>query len=295
MELRQLRYFVAVAEELHFTRAAARLGIAQPPLSQQIRGLEREIGVQLFHRTKRRVELTEAGRVLLQGARRVLAEAERAEEDASRAARGEVGHLAIGFVGTAAVDVLPRVIRDYRNRFPDVRLTLHQLPTEQQVTRLRSGEIQVGFVRLPVADASLSVDTVLREAVLAVVPEDHRLAELGEIELRELADERFILFPRSFGPGLHDRIVRLCNAAGFSPRIDQEAVEMHTIAGLVAAGLGVSLVPESTRKLRQEGVRYLDLGGTKPIWELAVARRRSDESALVGHFVEAARNCALDM
>lgn len=295
MELRQLRYFVAVAEELHFTRAAARLGIAQPPLSQQIRGLEREIGVQLFHRTKRRVELTEAGRVLLQGARRVLAEAERAEEEASRAARGEVGHLAIGFVGTAAVDVLPRVIRDYRNRFPDVRLTLHQLPTEQQVTRLRSGEIQVGFVRLPVADASLSVDTVLREAVLAVVPEDHRLAELGEIELRELADERFILFPRSFGPGLHDRIVRLCNAAGFSPRIDQEAVEMHTIAGLVAAGLGVSLVPESTRKLRQEGARYLDLSGTEPIWELAVARRRSDESALVGHFVEAARNCALDM
>src|SRR5690606_3391012 len=138
-----------------------------------------------------------------------------------------------------------------------VRLTLHQLPTEQQVTRLRSGEIQVGFVRLPVADASLSVDTVLREAVLAVVPEDHRLAELGAVELRELADERFILFPRSFGPGVHDRIVRLGKAAGFSPRIDQEAVEMHPIAGLVAAGLGVALVPESTRKLRQEGVRYL--------------------------------------
>ncbi len=288
VELRQLRYFVAVAEELHFTRAAKRLGMAQPPLSQQIRGLERELGVELFRRTKRHVELTEAGRAFLDGARRTLREAERAEADAARAARGEVGHLAIGFVGTAAVDVLPRVIRGYRHRFPDVRLSLHQHTTAEQVDLLRAGTIQVGFVRLPVHDASLVLDTVAREAVLAVVPEDHPLAGRGEIELGELAGDRFILFPRPLGPGSHDRIMRMCNAAGFEPRIDQEAVEMHTIAGLVAAGLGVSLVPESTRKLRQDGVRYLGLRGVEPIWELGIARRADGDSILVRDLVEAA-------
>jgi DNA-binding transcriptional LysR family regulator len=295
MELRHLRYFVAVAEELHFTRAAERLGMAQPPLSQQIRGLERELGVQLFRRTKRKVELTEVGRVFLEGARRVIREAERAAGDAERAARGEIGHLEIGFVGTAAVEALPGILRRYRERFPDVRLGLHQHSTTEQVSMLRAGAIHIGLVRQPVRDAALAVETVAREATLAVVPEDHRLADRDQIDLGELADERFILFPRALGPGPHDLIVGLCNLAGFTPRIDQEAVEMHTITGLVAAGLGVSLVPESTRQLRRDGVRYLALRGTAPIWELAVARRRNEESALIDHFVDAARGLVGDV
>ena len=188
----------------------------------------------------------------------------------------------------AAVDVLPRVIRDYRERYPAVRLSLHQHTTAEQVEMLRAARIQVGFLRLPVHDAALAVDTVEREAVLAVVPEDHPLAGRDEIEVRELAEDRFILFPRSLGPGSHDRIMRLCNAAGFEPRIDQEAVEMHTIAGLVAAGLGVSLVPESTRRLRRDGVRYLDLRRVEPIWEMAIARRRDNDSALVRELVKVA-------
>ncbi|HYH11959.1 MAG TPA: LysR family transcriptional regulator, partial [Thermomicrobiales bacterium] len=271
VELRQLRYFVAVAEELHFTRAAERLGMAQPPLSQQIRGLERELGVELFRRTKRRVELTEPGRVLLDSARRTLAEAATTVHDVQRAARGEVGRLAVGFVGAAVADVLPRILRHYTDGFPDVELDLRQCSTAEQVDRLRDGALHVGFLRPPIHEPALETQVVARERLLVVVPVRHRLAKRESVDLRELAGERFILFPRSQGPGSHDRIIRLCHEAGFVPEIGQEAVEMQTIVGLVAARLGVSIVPDSVRHLRTEGVRYLPLEGRTPTWDLAVA------------------------
>lgn len=292
VELRQLRYFVAVAEELHFTRAAARLGMAQPPLSQQIRVLERELGVELFRRANRRIELTEPGRVLLDGARRAIAEAERAVHDTRRAARGEVGRLSIGFVGAAVADILPRILRDYTGRYPDVVLDLHQCSTAEQVERLRSGSLHVGLLRPPVVEGAITTEVILRERLLVAVPATHRLADRDAVQLREIAREAFILFPRAQGPGSHDRILRLCHEAGFVPEIVQEAVEMQTIAGLVAAGLGVSIVPESVRLLRGDGVRYLPIAGEVPTWDLAVACRREDDSPLLHGFLSVARSHA---
>ncbi len=288
IELRQLRYFVVVAEELHFTRAAARIGMAQPPLSQQIQKLERELGVQLFRRSRRKVELTAAGEVFLDGARRALGAAGRAVDDARRAGRGEIGRLAIGFVGSAVVEVLPEIVGQYHARYPDVELVLRQQSTAKQVDMLLRGELQAGLVRPPVHDPTIVTETVLRERLVVALPETHRLAERDVIDLADLARESFILFPRSHGPGSHDRIVRMCLDAGFSPRIGQEAVEMHVIAGLVAAGLGVSIVPASVRWLRREGVRYLPIAGETPTWELAVACRRGEASPLVRDFLAVA-------
>ena len=292
VELRQLRYFVAVAEELHFTRAAERLGMAQPPLSQQIKAIERELGVELFRRTKRRVELTEPGRVLLDGARRTIDEATRAVHDTKRAARGEVGRLSVGFVGAAVASVLPRILRVHTSRFPDVVLDLYQCSTAEQVERLRDGRLHVGFLRPPIQEPKLVTEVTAREQFLVVVSHDHRLADRDAVDLGELASERFILFPRSQGPGSHDRITRICHEAGFAPEIVQEAVEMQTIAGLVAAGLGVSIVPESVRHLRKEGVRYLPIKGITPTWDLALAFRREDDSPILRAFLDVARSCS---
>lgn len=290
VELRQLRYFVAVAEELHFTRAAERLGMAQPPLSQQIKAIERELGVELFRRTKRRVELTEPGRVLLDGARRTLDEASRAVLDTHRAARGEVGRLSVGFVGAAVAAVLPDILRTHTSRFPDVVLDLHQCSTAEQVERLRGGRLHVGFLRPPIQEPALVTEVIARERLLVAVSRDHRLADRDAVEPGELASDPFILFPRSHGPGSHDRITRICHEAGFAPEIVQEAVEMQTIAGLVAAGLGVSIVPESVRYLRTEGVRYLPVRGITPTWDLAMAFRRDDDSPILRAFLDVARS-----
>lgn len=292
VELRQLRYFVAVAEELHFTRAAARLGMAQPPLSQQIKAIERELGVELFRRTKRRVELTEPGRVLLEGARRTIDEATRAVHDTQRAARGEVGRLSVGFVGAAVASVLPRILHIHASRFPDVVLDLHQCSTAEQVERLRDGRLHVGFLRPPIQESTLVTEVIARERLLVVVSHDHPLADRDAVDLGELASESFILFPRSQGPGSHDRITRICHEAGFVPEIVQEAVEMQTIAGLVSAGLGVSIVPESVRHLRTEGVCYLPIKGITPTWDLAVAFRQKDDSPILRAFLDVARSCS---
>lgn len=289
VELRQLRYFVAVAEELHFTRAAERLRMAQPPLSQQIRRLEAELNVRLFVRTKRKVELTGEGRVLLEGARRTIEEADRALYDVRRAASGEIGRLTVGFVGSATYALLPEVLRGYRERFPDVELVLRQITTAEQVELLNSGTIQVGFLRPPIDDPAIATETVSREPLLVALPDTHPLAARATIELHALAGEPFILFPRRLGQGVFDQIVHLCQAAGFSPRIEQEAVEMHTITGLVAAGLGVSLVPSSVQHLRSDGIVYRPIAGEQPTWEMAVAWQRHDQSSLTRGFVSIVR------
>lgn len=203
LELRHLRYFVTVAEELHFGRAAARLRVAQPPLSQQIRRLERELGVTLFHRSTRRVQLTDAGKILLDEAKRVLAGAAHAVHVVQRAARGESGTLNVGFAASVMFMELPAIIRRFRERFPDVELKLRELPTVPQLARLRSGELDIGFVRQPDPDPLLHMETVMREPLLIAVSKSHPLASRAKVPLEDLKHEEFVMFPREVATGLH--------------------------------------------------------------------------------------------
>jgi len=286
MELRHFRYFVALAEELHFGRAAARLHIVQPALSKQISGLEGELGVRLFERTKRQVRLTEPGEVFLEESRRVLGDVEAAVESVRRAARGEIGRLGIGFIGPATYSILPDMLKAYRERFPGVALDLHEWTTAEQVKRLHEGSIQVGFVRLPVDDDGLVLETVLGEPVVVVLPGDHPLAGLESVPLEALSKEPFVLIPRRREPGLHDHYVSLCRKAGFSPRVVQEANRINTIVGLVAAGMGVSFAPASVRRLQRPGVAYRPLRDPSPALEMAVARLRRDPPPVLRSFLE---------
>jgi DNA-binding transcriptional LysR family regulator len=258
-DLRRLRYFVAVAEELHFGRAARRLNVSQPPLSVQIRTLEREVGTPLLIRTQRRVELTEAGRVLLDEARRLLGQAEAAVIHARRAAQGTVGRLAIGFVSTVDYSILPPLVRRFRQKHPGIALKLLELTGDRQQMLLQSGELDLGLSILPSPGPALMRRPVFREPLIAAVPASHALAGRRRTSLRSLAAEPFIQFPRELAPGLYDLAIAACQKAGFTPHLAQEAIQMQTILGLVAAGLGVALVPHCMSKLQRPDVRYLAL------------------------------------
>jgi DNA-binding transcriptional LysR family regulator len=288
MELRHLRYFIAVAEELHFGRAAARVQIAQPPLSQQVRQLEHELGVQLFNRTRRRVELTPAGRAFLEHARQILAQTERAKRIAQRAGRGEIGRLAIGFASSADLDILPRVLRAWHERFPDVEVELQALLTGAQLDALRRGRIQVGFIRLPTDETSFVVEPIQREPVIVALPEGHRLARRARLRLAELASETLILFPRHTAPGYYDVFIGACRRAGFTPRLLHPG-SMQTNLGLVSAGLGVSLMPASIRNLQRLGVVYRPLAPPVPQVEMAMAYRRDEPSPILPAFLDTVR------
>lgn len=285
MELRHLRYFVAVAEELHFGRAAKRLHLVQPALSKQVFNLEEELGVQLLHRTKRRVRLTEAGRVFLEESRQVLASAERAQDAARRAARGQTGRLAVGFIGPATYSVVPEILKLFRERFPDVELALHEWTTAEQIKRLHEEYIQVGFVRPPFGDMGLDLKTVRRDPVVIILPEGHPLASREAVPLKALEDEPLIMVPRQREPGVFDRFIALCNQAGFSPRVVQEAHQVHTIVGLVAARVGVSFAGDPITNLRRPGVVYRPLCDPSLQLDLALARRREDPPPVLQAFL----------
>jgi DNA-binding transcriptional LysR family regulator len=284
MELRHLRYFVAVAEELHFGRAAERLMIAQPPLSQQIQRLEREIGVRLLNRTKRRVELTEAGRLFLDEARRALDHAARGALVAQRAARGEVGRLRIGFVGSASYSILPAVLRGFRQQHPGVELSLQELTTSQQLDALIDRRIDVAFVRRPPQRAGITARVLIEEDFMVALPRTHALGSRSRIALAELANDRFIVFPRVLAAGLYDCVVSACQAAGFSPQIVQETTQTPVMIGLVAAGLGVALVPASVRIFKWDNVAYIALRPPRPTTNIVLAWRSTEESQAVQAF-----------
>ncbi len=289
MELRHLRYFIAVAEELHFGRAAARLHIAQPPLSRQIRQLEEELQVTLLTRTKRRVELTDAGRAFLTEARRVFAQAEQAVRAAQRTSRGEIGRLALGFVSSADLDLLPRVLGVWAERFPHVEVELNALTRCQQVEALRDRRIQVGLVRLPIEDAGLVVEAVEREPLVAALPEGHRLARQARVRVADLETEPMIVFPRGSSPSRYDVIASACRQAGFAPRGLPGTNSIQTNLGLIAAGLGVSLVPASARNLHRVGVVYRPLAPPVPHVVMGVAYLRDEASPIVPAFVQVIR------
>src|SRR5712692_8394251 len=295
MELRHLRYFVAVAEEGHVTRAAARLGIQQPPLSQQIRVLEAELQVQLFRRKPRGVELTQAGEALFAEAQAILRQIEHAVTATRRAARGEVGRIGLGFTSSASFHpFVPRVIREYREAHPLVALSLDESGTGELVEALLAERLDAAFVRSPIGAApGIATHSVLEETMVAVLPAGHKLAAgsaARPLALPALATETFILYRRPLGPGLYDAIIASCQRAGYSPKIGQEAPRMLATLSLVAAGLGVTLVPHSMRRLRVHGVAYRSLDRESgPVAPLNLAYRRGESSAAAQRFIALVR------
>ncbi|MGW2700452.1 LysR family transcriptional regulator [Streptomyces sp. NPDC001340] len=276
LPLAQLHAFVVLAEELHFGHAAARLGIAQPPLSQQIRRLEDKVGHALFSREPGHVALTAAGRELLPAARRALTDL----------ADGLAGRLRIGFAASLALTVLPGLLRTFRQRFPDVHLDIHEMTTAPQIAALHDRTIDIGLLREPPADEpEIGFRTVLSEPFVAVLPATHPLAAHRTVRIAQLADSPFVLLPRSVGPGLYDRITGLCADAGFTPRTAQHAVEWQTVCALVETGLGVSLAPAGIRRIRLKGVAFRGIVPAAARTRVAVAWRTADPNPLVAHLL----------
>lgn len=296
MELRHLRYFVALAEELHFGRAAQRLAISQPPLSQQMHQLEQELGGPLFARTSRRVELTEAGRIFLPEARAVLARADEAVRIARRATRGEVGELRLGFTASAPLaNVMPAIIRAFRERRPDVHLTLQEMLSHQQMQALRESALDVAFLRAPTdpaeADERVTAVELHREELLVFLHRSHRLARTRasqRVVLADLAEDYFVHFSREAGASTYDQFIDLCRAAGFRPRMRQEAREAATIIGLVAADLGVTLMASSFRHINLPSVVTRRLADPVPHLTTWLAHRTEDGSSVVRAFLDIA-------
>jgi DNA-binding transcriptional LysR family regulator len=293
MELRHLRYFVAVAEELHFHRAADRLHISQPPLSQQIRALEAELGVALFERNRRRVELTPAGQSFLTDARGILEATERAADRARRVAGGELGELSIGFVGSATFSpVLPAILRDFRARFPDVGLSLRELQTAEQLAALVAGRIDVGVIRGPLdaaeLDPGLELVVIQREQLVVALPEAHPLAEQPRLHAADLRGETFVILRRHESPGLFASLTAVMGAAGGVPEDVLEVAEMQTVIALVASGVGISLVPAAVGESERAGVAFRPLADPSPTTELALAWRTSRSSPVRDAFLAVA-------
>jgi len=285
MELRHLRYFITVAEELHFGRAAERLFIAQPPLSQQIQQLERDLGVMLFQRTSRRVQLTAAGEAFLREARHILAGVESAVQSARRAARGEEGWLGIGFAASATYDLLPAVLHDFREQYPDIQLSLMELNAAEQAQAFVDRSIHVGFARPYIESPENVVGSVLREPFLVALPETHQFTNRETLALYELANEAFISFPEQPAPSYAEVVRRVCEEAGFTPRVVQEVREMQTAISLVAAGIGIALLPASVQNVHRIGVVYKPVKEPAPRTELAVVSRRDDPSPVLKNFL----------
>ncbi len=260
MELRHLRYFVAVATELNFSRAAETQLVAQPALSTQIADLEHEIGTQLLFRNKRVVRLTAAGVVFLEEARRILAAAEDAKVRALRAASGEVGELSIAFFSAPTMRFLPELVKQYRSSFPKVALRMLELNPDRQIEAFERGEIDIGFTRpLPPGTRGLATQLLFKEKLMVVLPESHHLAQYRRLKLAQLATQPFVLLERNVAPSLHDSITTACRSAGFSPLIEHAPTLMTTVLMLVAAEQGISIVPEGVQNLRSDGLTFVPI------------------------------------
>ncbi|MQA65631.1 MAG: LysR family transcriptional regulator [Alphaproteobacteria bacterium] len=298
MDLRHLRYFVTVAEEGHITRAAERLGIQQPPLSQQIRALETELGVQLFRRKPRGVELTDAARALLGDARRILGDVDGALAKVRRTARGEQGRIVVGFTSSAPFHpFVPKVLRVFRDGHPRVSMVLEEGGTADLVAALREERLDAAFIRSPVPDGEgVAVHALLREPMCAALPAGHALVRRTRgrtLRLADLALEAFVLYRRVSGPGLYDAIFRACHDAGFVPRIEQEAPRIVATLNLVASGLGVSIVPRSLSAMRLPGIAFRPLArATHLTAPIGLACRTVDHSAAARNFVSVVRRKA---
>ena len=290
IELRPLRYFVAVAEEMHFGRAAARLHMTQPPLSQTIQALESQLGTPLFSRTRRSVALTAAGRALLPEAQRLLMQAESLPALVQRAAAGESGQLRLAFVSSADYSVLPVALREFRSAYPAVQIDLREATSDVQLEELAAGNIDLGILIPPVPDklkTILDYFPVLTEPLVLALPADSKLATATrKVSLKSCAGLPLIIFPRRLAPALHDQILGCFRDAGLTPSLEQEAIQMQTIVGLVAAGMGIALVPQSVSNLKRPGVEYRALKEASPLVEIGLAWRRDNTSPVLQSFLD---------
>jgi DNA-binding transcriptional LysR family regulator len=284
MELRHLRYFIAVAEDLHFGRAAERLHIAQSALSQQILSLESELGVSLLHRTKRRVQLTAAGVGFLEDARSIMMQVGQAKERSQRVARGEIGQVRIGFTILSLHSVLPPILQSLRQSYLEVQITLHEMTTQAQLEALRTEQIDVGFLHPPVPNANLELVNLKTETMWVVLSNQHPLAQRQRLTLRSLCHSPLIIHPRHEGVVLYDQILQLYDQVNCQPTIVQEAMTSPTRIGLVAAGLGITFVPESLCALNYPGVVYKKLSGAMPQLAYAIAWQRENTMPLIQYF-----------
>ena len=289
MELRHLRYFSTVATELHFGRAAEKLHIAQPPLSKQIQDLEAELGFELFNRTKRSISLTPAGQAFLGEVTQIFQQLDRAIDIGRKTSRGELGQISIGFVGSATYNILPVMLQQFRDRYPHVQIELHELTTDRQLIWLREGRIDIGLIRPPIIDKDFTSEVIFQESLVVALPTNHHLAKLDSVDLSLLAAEPFILFPRQLAPGLYDPIIAICQAAGFSPQVVQECIQMQTIVSLVSANMGVSILPESIQEAQRQGVVYKPIAasfGIEKLATIAIVWRLSDDSPTMNRLLE---------
>jgi DNA-binding transcriptional LysR family regulator len=291
MELRHFRYFLAVAQEGNVTRAAEKLGIGQPPLSQQILALEREMGVQLFRRTGHGVTLTESGQALLADAKRLLDDADNAVLNAQRAGRGETGHIHLGFTASSAFNpAVPALIRAFRNAYPGVGLSLTEGNTAQLLNWLEEGRLDLAFLRPGLhAFTGIALYRIADEEMKIVLPLKHPLAQQASVPLSALANEPFVLIPRAASPTLHDEIVSACREAGFEPKLGQQAPQLSSVVSLVSAEFGISIVPASVSQIHAEGVVYAGISGASVRTRLALAAREEDRSAKTANFFSMAR------
>jgi DNA-binding transcriptional LysR family regulator len=287
MELRHVRYFLAVAEEQNFTRAAKKVGIGQPPLSQQIRALEDELGAALFHRLSHGAELTSAGKAFLPEAQAMMRQAERAKKIAGLGAKGQVGQLRVGFTSSAVFrPIVPHSIRDFNRKHPEVELSLTETDTSDLLKLLAEKQLDASFIRPGQQNPSgFDVHRFKDESAMAALPSGHPLAKRRTVRLSALSHEPFVIFPRKAGPSLFDGIIESCRRCGFDPLIAHEAPQISSAPNLVSAGLGVSIVPLSiAAQIRVKGVAYLPIVGESPAFGLALAIRLDEKSAVVHNF-----------
>ena len=296
MDFRQFRYFVTTADELHYARAAERLGVSQPALSQQIKALETQLGVQLFARTNRRIELTESGSAFLTEARATLEMADKSVRVAQDTARGEAGHIDIGYVGSVMYEpLLPHLLKAYCQQHPRVALTLHERAILPQIDAVHQRQLDIAIVREPLPQElpeGLEWFTLSSQRLVAVLPVDHALAGAPSVVLSELAGDDFLAFLDPQGVGLGHALVELCHDAGFEPRIAQRVSEVATLISLVAAGFGVSLMVDMVSHLQLPGVCYVPLGGIEARSKLIVVHRRFERSATVRGLLKAIAGAA---
>jgi DNA-binding transcriptional LysR family regulator len=294
MELRHLRYFLALAEELSFTRAAERVGIAQPPFSHQIQALEREIGVRLVDRTPRRVTLTDAGIAFADRARFILSRLDDAVAVTQQVGRGMSGQIRVGFTESGCFHpAVTRALLEFRKAYPGIHVTLEETSSTELVAMVRDGTVDAAFVRPPFQpDPSVAQVALLEEGMIIATPKAHHLANRTSAKLRELSEETFIFYHRRVRPGLTDAVIAACERSGFHPRLGQEAPQLTSTLNLVAAGLGVSIVPESLRHLRTNEISYLRLTGEAPRAAIVLVSRADRRSSAVDNFVSLARQIA---
>lgn len=287
MELRHLRYFRTVAEELHFGKAAARLNMAQPPLSLQIRQLEEEIGVPLFRRTKRNVELTEEGEVFLEKVYQIFNSLDEAIEKVRMVNRGEIGEILIGFIASAAYDILPSIIKYYKKQYPAMHVVLKQLTSEEQIKALQEGNLHIGIVSEPIESEEIAHEIIRCEPMVIAIQKEHPLAsQSSAIDLIAFANDPFLLTGRKSNPRYYDGVINCCYQAGFSPKIVQETEEMSSVLSLVSAGIGVALVPASMQLLLANKIVYRDIRNINYRTTTALAWESGNKSPIIHAFID---------